>query len=73
MKFSIAINRGNILDVINLAEENNLIINSISQEPINDEMMNIKIDFSANSKVIDIDNFVKIISGYDFLSSCERI
>ncbi|WP_250675126.1 hypothetical protein LZ906_000075 [Paraclostridium ghonii] len=73
MKFSIAINRGNILDVINLAEENNLIINSISQEPINDEMMNIKIDFSANSKVIDIDNFVKTISGYDFLSSCERI
>lgn len=73
MKFSIEINRGNILDVINLAEENNLIINSISQEPINDEIMNIKIDFSANSKVIDIDNFVKIISGYDFLSSCERI
>lgn len=73
MKFSIEINRGNILDLVNLAEENNLIINSISQEPINDEMMNIKIDFSANSKVMDIDNFVKIISGYDFLSSCERI
>lgn len=73
MKFSIEINRGNILDIINLADENNLIINSISQGPINDEMMNIKIDFSANSKVQDINNFVKTILNYDCLNSCERI
>ncbi|MCU9809840.1 hypothetical protein LEQ06_17820 [Paraclostridium sp. AKS46] len=59
MKFSIEVNRGSILDLINLAEENNLKINSISQGPINDEMMNIKIDLADSSKVQDLDSFVK--------------
>ncbi|MCG4763846.1 hypothetical protein L0P42_16135, partial [Fusicatenibacter saccharivorans] len=61
MKFSIEVNRGSILDLINLAEENNLKINSISQGPINDEMMNIKIDLADSSKVQDLDSFVKKI------------
>ncbi|MCU9816814.1 hypothetical protein [Paraclostridium sp. AKS73] len=59
MKFSIEVNRGSILDLINLAEENNLKINSISQGPINEEMMNIKIDLADSSKIQDLDNFVK--------------
>ncbi|MEN2258845.1 hypothetical protein AAIB48_14640 [Paraclostridium benzoelyticum] len=54
MKFSIEVNRGSILDLINLAEENNLKINSISQGPINEEMMNIKIDLADSSKIQDL-------------------
>lgn len=73
MKFSIEVNRGSILDLINLAEENNLKINSISQGPINDEMMNIKIDLADNSKIHDINNFVKKIVDSNSMNSCERI
>ena len=73
MKFSIEVNRGSILDLINFAEENNLKINSISQGPINDEMMNIKIDLPDNSKVQDVDNFVKKILDCNSMNSCERI
>lgn len=73
MKFSIEVNRGSILDLINLAEENNLKINSIAQGPINNEMMNIKIDLSNNSKVQDLDNFVKKILDCHSMNSCERI
>lgn len=73
MKFSIEVNRGSILDLINLAEENNLKINSISQGPINDEMMNIKIDLADSSKVQDLDIFVKKILDCHSMNSCERI
>lgn len=73
MKFSIEVNRGSILDLINLAEENNLKINSISQGPINDEMMNIKIDLADSSKVQDLDSFVKKILDCHLMNSCERI
>lgn len=73
MKFSIEVNRGSILDLINLAEENNLKINSISQGPINDEMMNIKIDLADSSKIQDLDNFVKKIVDSNSMNSCERI
>ena len=73
MKFSIEVNRGSILDLINLAEENNLKINSIAQGPINNEMMNIKIDLADSSKVQNIDSFVKKILDCHSMNSCERI
>ncbi|MEG0857795.1 MAG: hypothetical protein RSG52_15115 [Terrisporobacter sp.] len=73
MKFSIEICRGNIIDIIKLAEDNNLIINSIEQGPINDEMMNIKVDFSDRSNIYDIDKFAKNIKDCNYLNSCDRI
>lgn len=73
MKFSIDINRGSILEVIKLAEKNKLIINSIYQGPINDDMINIKIDFSSRSKVEDIENFIEMILDCHYLNSYQRI
>lgn len=73
MKFSIEMCRGSILDVIKLAEDNNLIINSIEQGPINEEMMNIKVDFSENNKIHDIDKFTRDVKGCNHLNSCDRM
>ena len=46
MKFSINICKGNILDIIKLADEHSLFIESIEQGPINNDMMSIKVKFS---------------------------
>lgn len=73
MKFSIEMCRGNILDIINLADSNNLFIDSIEQGPVNDEMINIKVAFSDNSNVHDIDKFVKDIKSCNNLNSCDVI
>ena len=73
MKFSIQMCRGNILDIINLADNNNLIIESIEQGPINDDISNIKVAFSGNSSVYDIDKFVSDIKKCNSFNSCETI
>ena len=73
MKFSIQMCRGNILDIINLADNNNLIIESIEQRLINDDISNIKVAFSGNSNIYDIDKFVSDIKNCNSLNSCETI
>ena len=64
---------GNILDIINLADNNNLIIESIEQRLINDDISNIKVAFSGNSNIYDIDKFVSDINNCNSFNSCETI
>lgn len=71
MKFNINMCRGNMLDVIKLAENNNLFIESIEQGPINGDMVNIKIELCIENDVHNIDNFVKSIKKENELNSCE--
>ena len=73
MKFSINMCRGNILDIVKLVEENNLLIESIEQGPINEDMMNVKVKFSMENGVHDIENFVKLIEENHNLNSCELV
>ncbi len=73
MKFSINMCRGTILDIIKLAEENNLLIESIEQGPINEDMMNVKVKFSMESGVHNIENFVKLIEENNNLNFCELV
>lgn len=71
MKFSINMCRGTILDVIKLADKHNLFIESIEQGPINDDMMSLKVKFSMENGVHNIENFVNDIKENNELNSCE--
>ncbi|MBP3929593.1 MAG: hypothetical protein U0L64_06160 [Clostridium sp.] len=73
MKFSINICKGNILDIINLADEHNLFIESIEQGPINNDMMSIKVKFCIENEVKNIENFVKAVKENNELNSCELV
>lgn len=73
MKFSINICRGNILDIIKLADEHSLFIESIEQGPINNDMMNIKVKFCIENEVKNIENFVKAVKENNELNSCELV
>jgi ACT domain-containing protein len=73
MRFSIEMCRGNILDIINLAGDNNLFIDSIEQGPVNEDMINLKVEISDNSNVHDIDKFVNDIKSCNNLNSCDVI
>ncbi len=73
MVFNIEICRGNILDIINLADKNNLLIESIEQGPINDDFMSIKVKFSKNSSIHNLDKFVNDIRQLNNLNSCDII
>lgn len=71
MRFNINMCRGNMLDIIKLAENHNLFIESIEQGPINGDMVNIKIELCIENDVNNIDNFVKSIKKENELNSCE--
>ncbi|MGL5715778.1 MAG: hypothetical protein ACRCX2_22335 [Paraclostridium sp.] len=71
MEFSINMCRGNILQVVELAEKNNLHIESIEQGPINEDMMSVKVKLSMDNKVKDIEKFVQDIVCKHDLNSCE--
>ena len=73
MKFSINICKGNILDIINLADEHNLFIESIEQGPINNDMISIKVKFCIENEVKNIENFVKAVKENNELNSCELV
>lgn len=73
MKFRINMCRGSILEVIKLADENNLFIESIEQGPINDDMMSLKIKFSMESKVNNLESFINSIKENNELNSCDLI
>lgn len=73
MKFSINICKGNILDIINLADEHSLFIESIEQGPINNDMMSIKVKFCIENEVKNIENFVKAVKENNELNSCELV
>ena len=73
MKFNIEICRGNILDIINLADSNNLLIDSIEQGPINEDIMNIKVKFSKNNSIHSLDKFVNEVRQLNNLNSCDII
>ena len=73
MKFSINICKGNIIDIINLADEHNLFIESIEQGPINNDMMSIKVKFCIENEVKNIENFVKAVKENNELNSCELV
>ena len=73
MKFSINICKGNILDIINLADKHNLFIESIEQGPINNDMMSIKVKFCIENEVKNIENFVKAVKENNELNSCELV
>ena len=73
MKFSINICKGNILDIIYLADEHNLFIESIEQGPINNDMMSIKVKFCIENEVKNIENFVKAVKENNELNSCELV
>lgn len=73
MKFNINMCRGTILEVIKLADENNLFIESIEQGPINDDMMSLKVKFSMESEVHNIEKFVNAIKENNDMNSCELV
>lgn len=73
MKFSINICKGSILDIIKLADEHSLFIESIEQGPINNDMMSIKVKFCIENEVKNIENFVKAVKENNELNSCELV
>ncbi|MGL4797707.1 MAG: hypothetical protein ACRC1Y_06745 [Paraclostridium sp.] len=73
MKFRINMCRGTILDIIKLADEYNLFIESIEQGPINDDMMSLRIKFSMENEVHNIESFINSVKENNELNSCELI
>ena len=73
MRFSINMCRGNLVDIIKLAEEKSLLIESIEQGPINDDMVNIKIKLLKDNEIHSVDSFVNSIKELNSLNTCDII
>ena len=73
MKFIMEVNRGYILDIINLADNNNLVINLISQKSINDNLLNINLELIDSQKSKDIKKFLQEISTCKSINSYKII
>lgn len=61
MKVSMEVNRGYILDIVNLADKNNLVINIIFQKAIDDDKLNIKLDLLDGGSRENINKFLNDI------------
>ncbi|CEQ31192.1 Uncharacterised protein [[Clostridium] sordellii] len=73
MRFSINMYRGSLVDIIKLAEEKSLLIESIEQGPINDDMVNIKIKLLKDNEIHSVDSFVNSIKELNSLNTCDII
>ncbi|CEO26251.1 hypothetical protein [Paraclostridium sordellii] len=73
MRFSINMCRGSLVDIIKLAEEKSLLIESIEQGPINDDMVNIKIKLLKDNEIHNVDSFVNSIKELNSLNTCDII
>ncbi|AUN12812.1 Uncharacterised protein [[Clostridium] sordellii] len=73
MRFSINMCRGSLVDIIKLAEEKSLLIESIEQGPINDDMVNIKIKLLKDNEIHSVDSFVNSIKELNSLNTCDII
>ncbi|MDU6248819.1 hypothetical protein [Paraclostridium sordellii] len=73
MRFSINMCRGSLVDIIQLAEEKSLLIESIEQGPINDDMVNIKIKLLKDNEIHSVDSFVNSIKELNSLNTCDII
>ena len=73
MRFSINMCRGSLIDIIKLAEEKSLLIESIEQGPINDDMVNIKIKLLKDNEIHSVDSFVNSIKELNSLNTCDII
>ncbi|MDU2689100.1 hypothetical protein GOD95_13715 [Paeniclostridium sordellii] len=73
MRFSINMCRGSLVYIIKLAEEKSLLIESIEQGPINDDMVNIKIKLLKDNEIHSVDSFVNSIKELNSLNTCDII
>ncbi|CEQ23168.1 hypothetical protein [Paraclostridium sordellii] len=73
MRFSINMCRGSLVDIIKLEEEKSLLIESIEQGPINDDMVNIKIKLLKDNEIHSVDSFVNSIKELNSLNTCDII
>ena len=73
MRFSINMCRGSLIDIIKLAEEKSLLIESIEQGPINDDMVNIKIKLLKDNEIHSVDSLVNSIKELNSLNTCDII
>lgn len=72
MRFSINMCRGSLVDIIKLAEEKSLLIESIEQGPINDDIVNIKIKLLKDNEIHSVDSFVNSIKELNSLNTCDK-